>query len=49
MTGAGGLAASPLSKPELAALGFRLIVDATTPFLAMHKAPRQCYAGARQG
>jgi len=27
----------------LAALGFRLIVDPTTPFLAMHSALRHCY------
>jgi 2-methylisocitrate lyase-like PEP mutase family enzyme len=49
MTGAGGLAASPVSKAELAGLGFRLIVDATTPFLAMHKALRQCYAALAEG
>ena len=49
MTGAGGLAASPLSLAELAALGFRLIVDPTTPFLAMHKALRQCYAALAKG
>ena len=49
MTGAGGLSASPLSKADLAALGFRLIVDPTTPFLAIHKALRQCYAALADG
>jgi 2-methylisocitrate lyase-like PEP mutase family enzyme len=44
MTGAGGLAASPLSRAELASLCFRLIVDSTTPFPAIHKALRQCFA-----
>jgi len=43
MTGAGGLAAGQISRSELAALGFRLIVDPTTPFLAMHSALRHCY------
>jgi 2-methylisocitrate lyase-like PEP mutase family enzyme len=49
MTGAGGLSASPLSKSDLAALGFRLIVDPTTPFLAVHKALRQSYAALADG
>jgi 2-methylisocitrate lyase-like PEP mutase family enzyme len=31
-------------SPELARLGFRLIVDPTTPLMAAHKALRQCYA-----
>jgi 2-methylisocitrate lyase-like PEP mutase family enzyme len=44
MTGAGGMAASPLRRAELYALGFRLIVDPTTPLMAAHKALRQCYA-----
>ncbi|MBV9586226.1 MAG: isocitrate lyase/PEP mutase family protein [Alphaproteobacteria bacterium] len=44
MTGAGGLAAGQISRSELAALGFRLIVDPTTPFLAIHNALRNCYA-----
>ena len=44
MAGAGGLAAGQISRAELAALGFRLIVDPTTPFLAMHNALRYCYA-----
>ena len=49
MTGAGGLSASPISKSQLAGLGFRLIVDPTTPFLAMHKALRQSYAALADG
>jgi 2-methylisocitrate lyase-like PEP mutase family enzyme len=49
MTGAGGLATSPLSAAELFALGFRLIVDPTTPFLAMHKALRASYAALARG
>jgi 2-methylisocitrate lyase-like PEP mutase family enzyme len=44
LAGAGGLAAGQISRAELAALGFRLIVDPTTPFLAMHNALRYCYA-----
>jgi methylisocitrate lyase len=49
MAGAGGLSASPLTKAELYALGFRLIVDATTPLMAAHKALRQCYAALAAG
>ncbi|MBV9150266.1 MAG: hypothetical protein JO204_00640, partial [Alphaproteobacteria bacterium] len=37
-------AAGQISRSELAALGFRLIVDPTTPFLAIHNALRNCYA-----
>jgi 2-methylisocitrate lyase-like PEP mutase family enzyme len=44
MAGAGGLAAGQITRAELAALGFRLIVDPTTPFMAMHFALRHCYA-----
>ena len=29
--------------------GFRLIVDATTPLMAAHKALRQCYAALAKG
>ena len=49
MSGAGGLAASPLSRAELAGLGYRLIVDPTTPFLAMHQALRLCYEALAKG
>jgi methylisocitrate lyase len=44
MTGAGGLAQGQITRAELAQLGFRLIVDPTTPLMAAHKALRQCYA-----
>ena len=44
MAGAGGLAASEFSRAELYRLGYRLIVDPTTPLMAAHKALRACYA-----
>jgi 2-methylisocitrate lyase-like PEP mutase family enzyme len=44
MTGAGGLAHGQITRAELTRLGFRLIVDPTTPLMAAHKALRQCYA-----
>jgi len=44
MAGAGGLAHGQITRAELARLGFRLIVDPTTPLMAAHKALRQCYA-----
>lgn len=44
MAGAGGLSASELTRAELHRLGYRLIVDPTTPLMAAHKALRQCYA-----
>ena len=44
MAGAGGLAAGGIGRAELYRLGFRLIVDPTTPLMAAHKALRQCYA-----
>jgi 2-methylisocitrate lyase-like PEP mutase family enzyme len=49
MTGAGGLATSGFSAADLYALGFRLIVDPTTPLMAAHKALRQCYAALVKG
>ena len=49
MTGAGGLSASQITPAELYALGFRLIVDPTTPLMAAHKALRQCYAALAKG
>jgi 2-methylisocitrate lyase-like PEP mutase family enzyme len=49
MSGAGGMSAAPLSADELYKLGFRLIVDATTPLMAAHKALRQCYAALAKG
>jgi methylisocitrate lyase len=44
MTGAGGLAHGQITRAELGQLGFRLIVDPTTPLMAAHKALRECYA-----
>jgi methylisocitrate lyase len=49
MTGAGGLSASGFSAADLYRLGFRLIVDPTTPLMAAHKALRQCYAALAAG
>ena len=37
-------AAVGLSNEELGRIGYRLICDASTPFMAMHKALRDCYA-----
>ncbi|MBV1876804.1 MAG: isocitrate lyase/phosphoenolpyruvate mutase family protein [Pseudomonadales bacterium] len=37
------------SPAELSELGYQLIVDPTTPFLAMHKALRQSYEALAQG
>ena len=49
MTGPGGMAQSPLTKAELCALGYRLIVDSMTPVLAMHKALKACYESLFRG
>ena len=49
MTGAGGLSTSRITPTELHQLGFRLIVDPTTPLMAAHKALRQCYAALAAG
>lgn len=49
MTPAGGLADAELSLAELAALGYRLIVDPSTPLLAMHRALRASYAAIAAG
>ena len=49
MTGAGGMSAAALTASELYDLGFRLIVDPTTPLMAAHKALRQCYAALAKG
>jgi 2-methylisocitrate lyase-like PEP mutase family enzyme len=43
------MAAAPLKAEELYRLGFRLIVDPTTPLMAAHKALRQCYAALAEG
>lgn len=49
MVPTGGVAAIGLSLPELAALGYSLIVDPVTPFLAMARALRQSYVALRAG
>lgn len=49
MAPAGGIAASGLTVEELAGLGIRLVVDAQTPLLAMHRALRDCYAAILNG
>jgi methylisocitrate lyase len=49
MVPAGGLGAIGISLPELAALGFSLIVDPGTPFFAMARALRESYAALKAG
>ena len=49
MPPAGGLAASGLTLDDMAPLGIRLIVDAQTPMLAMHRAIRDSYAAILRG
>ena len=49
MTPAGGLADAAMTPAELAALGYALIVDPSTPLLAMHAALRQSYAAIAAG
>ncbi len=43
MTPAGGLADAALSATELKSLGYDLLVDPSTPLLAMHRALRRSY------
>jgi 2-methylisocitrate lyase-like PEP mutase family enzyme len=38
-----------MSLEELGALGYQLVVDSMTPFLAHHQALRRCYAAMAQG
>ena len=45
----GGLANCGRSLAELGALGYRLIVDAQTPLLAMYEAIKACYAELADG
>ena len=47
--GAGGLRRLGLSVDEMAALGYRLLVDAQTPLLAAYKAWKACYAALAGG
>ncbi|WP_207538631.1 isocitrate lyase/PEP mutase family protein [Sabulicella rubraurantiaca] len=49
MPPAGGLAEAGLEKADLEVLRIRLVVDAQTPLLAMHRALRDCYAALREG
>ena len=49
MTPGGGLHAAGLTMAELEALGIRLVVDPTTPMLAMHRALRDSYAAIMKG
>ncbi len=49
MTPGGGLAAAGLGMAELEAMRVRLVVDPTTPILAMHRAIRDSYAAILQG
>ncbi len=49
MTPAGGLADAAMGAAELGALGYTLIVDPSTPLLAMHHALRQSYAAIAAG
>jgi methylisocitrate lyase len=49
MPPAGGLAASGLTLSDMDGLGIRLLVDAQTPLLAMHRAIRDSYAAVLQG
>jgi methylisocitrate lyase len=43
------LTSSGLTMREWGDLGYRLFVDASTPFMAMHHALRQCYAAMARG
>jgi 2-methylisocitrate lyase-like PEP mutase family enzyme len=44
-----GLKAIGLTKADLLALGFRLLVDPVTPLLVFHRALAQCYKAMGQG
>jgi len=45
----GALKAMELSKADLAALGFRLLVDPVTPLLVFHKTLAECYQAMGRG
>ncbi len=49
MTPAGGLADAALSATELKSLGYDLLVDPSTPLLAMHRALRRSYDAIARG
>lgn len=44
-----GIAGSAIAVPELHRMGYRLLVDSTTPLLAMHRALRNTYQAMREG
>jgi methylisocitrate lyase len=45
----GGMGSMEFTMDELAALGYRLVVDPVTPLLAMHRVLRQSYAALARG
>ncbi|MCG7400352.1 isocitrate lyase/PEP mutase family protein [Caballeronia zhejiangensis] len=45
----GGIASIGMSLPELGTLGYKLVVDAVTPFFARQKALRLCYEALANG
>jgi methylisocitrate lyase len=49
LTTDGQLRKMGLTKADLAALGFRLLVDAITPVLLFHKTMKQCYQAIAHG
>ncbi len=49
MTPAGGLSDAAMTPAELGKLGYTLIVDPSTPLLAMHQALRRSYAAIAAG
>jgi 2-methylisocitrate lyase-like PEP mutase family enzyme len=49
LTSDGQLRKMGLTKAELGALGFRLLVDAVSPVLLFHKTMRQCYQAIANG
>ena len=49
MTPSGGLAEAGLSLADLGAMGFALVVDPSTPLLAMHHALRRSYQAMAAG
>jgi len=49
MPPAGGMVASGLTLADMDGLGIRLVVDAHTPMLALHRALRDSYAAILKG
>jgi len=48
-SGGGGLSNLGMSLPELGRLGYKLVVDPSTPLLAAHRAMRDAYAAMAKG